>query len=231
MSKVSRILEKQVEILDLFHYLEKRKENLPFKRYLRSFGPAIGVVLSKSSLEYMLKREDKMCVAAKMCPTKAHCIINRKNAMLEEGSSTIGYKINEKEDFLMIKQAANVTYTVLCNIRDDSGNTISEAHPSFSASWFDAFKKRYHISYCQLHGEAGSIDLEAIEPELVDIRRHCAQSTPDTILNCDETGFYLKELDTRSYTITCSKSSAKAFKDCKGSALFCINASGTSLYG
>ncbi|KAF9110515.1 hypothetical protein BGX27_006223 [Mortierella sp. AM989] len=73
-------------------------------------------------------------------------------------------------------------------------------------------------------GEAGPVELEAIEPGIVDIRQRCAQCT-----NCDETGFYLKELDTRSYTTPCSKSSAKAFRDCKVSVLFCINASGTSL--
>ncbi|OAQ22274.1 hypothetical protein K457DRAFT_45895, partial [Linnemannia elongata AG-77] len=61
---------------------------------------------------------------------------------------------------------------------------------SFSTSWFDAFKKRHRIAYCQLRGEAGSVDLEAIEPELAEIRQLCAMYDPENIYNCDETGLY-----------------------------------------
>jgi len=82
---------------------------------------------------------------------------------------------------------------------------------------------------CQLHGEAGEVDLEAIEPELIEIRQLCAQYTPDNIFNCDETGMYVKELDTKSYTTSLSTSGAKAIRDCRVSVMFCINASGTSL--
>ncbi|KAF9087069.1 hypothetical protein BGX29_011362 [Mortierella sp. GBA35] len=73
----------------------------------------------------------------------------------------------------MIKHPAHVTFTVLCDRQDESGNTVSEAPPSFSASWFDVFKNRYQISYCRLHGE-GLVDLQAIEPELAEIDDHVA---------------------------------------------------------
>ena len=129
----------------------------------------------------------------------------------------------------MLKEAAHFACMVLCDLKDDSDSTVSEAPLSFSAWWFDSLRKQHRISYCQLHGEAGSVDLEAIEPELVEIRQLCAQYTPDTIFNCDETGMYVKELDTKSYTTPLSKSGAKALRDCKVSILFCINASGTSL--
>jgi hypothetical protein len=74
--------------------------------------------------------------------------------------------------------------------------------------------------------------MEAIEPELVAIRQLCAQYckyTPDNIFNCDETGIYVKELDTKSYTTALSTTGAKAIRDCRVSILFCINASGTPL--
>lgn len=129
----------------------------------------------------------------------------------------------------LMKEAGHFACMVLCDLKDDSGNTVSEAPMSFSAWWFDSFKKQHRISYCQLHGEAGSVDLDAIEPELDKIRRICAQYTPDNIFNCDETGMYVKELDTKSYATPLSKSGAKAFRDCRVSILFCINASDTSL--
>lgn len=71
--------------------------------------------------------------------------------------------------------------------------------------------------------------MEVIEPELIEIRQLCTQYTPDNIFNCDETGMYVKELDTKSYTTPLSTSGAKAIRDCRVSVMFCINASGTSL--
>ncbi|KAF9899023.1 hypothetical protein BX616_003354, partial [Lobosporangium transversale] len=52
---------------------------------------------------------------------------------------------------------------------------------------------------------------------------------PDNIYNCDETGFYFKELEHKSYTTQVSKAGIKANRSCRVSILFCINASGTSL--
>jgi hypothetical protein len=69
---------------------------------------------------------------------------------------------------------------------------------SSSTSWFDAFKKHHRIAYCQLRGEAGSVDLEEIEPELAEIRQLCAMYDPENIYNCDETGLYLRELNSKS---------------------------------
>jgi len=129
----------------------------------------------------------------------------------------------------LMQDAGHFACTVLCDLRDESDGTQSKAPLSFSAWWLDKFKKRYHISHCQLYGEAGEVDLEAIEPELIEIRQLCAQYTPDNIFNCDETGMYVKELDTKSYTDPTSTSGAKAIRDCRVSVMFCVNASGTSL--
>ena len=127
------------------------------------------------------------------------------------------------------KEAAKTTYTILADQKYPFDSDSDDTLPSFSASWFDGFKKRHNITYCQLRGEAASVDLEAIEPELVQIRQLCAQYTPDNIYNCDETGFYLKELDQKSYTTQLSESGVKANRNCRVTILFCINASGTSL--
>ena len=129
----------------------------------------------------------------------------------------------------LMRNAAHFACTVLCDIRNKSNDGQSQVPLSFSAWWLDKFRKRYNISYCRLQGESGSVDQGAIETQLIEIRNLCAQYTPDTIFNCDETGMYLMELDTKSYTTPLSKAGAKAFRNCKVSVLFCINASGTSL--
>lgn len=73
------------------------------------------------------------------------------------------------------------------------------------------------------------MDLEAIEPEMAEIRELCENYDVDDIFNCDETGMYLKELSSMSYTVVGDKSGAKADRGCRVSILFCVNASGTSL--
>lgn len=125
-------------------------------------------------------------------------------------------------------EAARVTYTVLVDVYEKS-DTRDAVVPSFSASWFNAFKKRYHISYNQLHGEAAGVDLVAIEPELRNIRAVCANYSPDDIYNCDETGVYLKELVTKSYTVPEGTGGTKPNRSARVSILFCVNASGSSL--
>jgi hypothetical protein len=60
LSWVSNSLKTQVELLDIYHYLEKQKENLSFTFTRDDFGPAIGVKLPRKSLYNMLKREDEV---------------------------------------------------------------------------------------------------------------------------------------------------------------------------
>lgn len=60
LSRVSLSLETQVELLDIYHYLEKRKENFSFKFTRHTFGPTMGIKLPKNTFYKMLKREDKV---------------------------------------------------------------------------------------------------------------------------------------------------------------------------
>jgi len=232
MVKVCETIKAKVELLDIYHYLGKRQDDLPFKLSKSNFGHLIGFHIPRTTLSSWLSREKEYRRECNKYPEGAQYIIDRKNCKVEqvlyhwlEDQRKQNIPVNGK----MIKEAAKVTYTVLADIQDDSDLTAMDAAPSFSASWFDAFKERYRVSYCQLRGEAGSVDLEAIEPELAVIRNLCAQYTADNIFNCDETGMYLKELDTKSYTTLQSTSGAKAIRDCRVSILFCINASGSSL--
>lgn len=71
--------------------------------------------------------------------------------------------------------------------------------------------------------------MDTIEPELRDIRKVCANYQPDDIYNCDETGVYLKELVTRSYTVPEDTAGTKPNRSARVSILFCVNASGSSL--
>ncbi|KAF9143803.1 hypothetical protein BG015_000300 [Linnemannia schmuckeri] len=84
MSRVSHTLETQVELLNIYHYLNNQKEDLPFKFSQYSFGPAIGVDLKQSILQSMLKREQLIRVAAKSPPPGAHYIISRKHLLVEQ---------------------------------------------------------------------------------------------------------------------------------------------------
>jgi hypothetical protein len=61
LSRVSSSLEARVELLDIYRYLESRKENLSFTLSTRTFGAALGVKLPKSTCGDMLKREDEVC--------------------------------------------------------------------------------------------------------------------------------------------------------------------------
>jgi len=65
LRRVSHALETQVELLDIYHYLDNRKENLPFSLSQHTFGPAMGIKLGQSTLQLMLKREQKIRNAAK----------------------------------------------------------------------------------------------------------------------------------------------------------------------
>ncbi|KAG9063513.1 hypothetical protein KI688_004397 [Linnemannia hyalina] len=170
-ARVSRSLRAQVELLDIYHYLEKRKENIQFfKLSPRSFGPSIGVNLRRTTFERMLSREDELRAAAETLPDDAHYIVKRKGLVIEQ---VLLYWLHDQRKKNVpvtgktMKEAAHFACMVHCDLKDDSGSTVSEAPLSFSAYWFDSLRKQHRISYCQLHGEVGSVDLEAIEPELV----------------------------------------------------------------
>ncbi|KAF8932297.1 hypothetical protein BGZ47_011451 [Haplosporangium gracile] len=85
------------------------------------------------------------------------------------------------------------------------GRTIS-----FTTSWRSRMTQEYGVAYCSLKGEAGSVDKDAIAERMNEIRNICSKNFElDGIYNCDETGMYLRELSTRSYTMEELASGAK----------------------
>ncbi|KAF9116738.1 hypothetical protein BGX30_005862, partial [Mortierella sp. GBA39] len=118
--------------------------------------------------------------AAKALPKGAHYIVKQKDAVLEQVLLRWLHDQRRKSvpvSGKLMKNAGHFACTVLCDLRDESDGTRSKVPLSFSAWWLDKFRKRYHISHCQLHGEAGGVDLQATEPELIEIRQLCAQYT------------------------------------------------------
>ena len=91
--------------------------------------------------------------------------------------------------------------------------------------------QEYSVAYCSLRGEVGSVDKDAIAERMNEIRNICSDFEPDDIYNCDETGLYLKELSTHSYTTKELVSGAKPTRGAASrvSILFYVNASGSSL--
>jgi len=91
--------------------------------------------------------------------------------------------------------------------------------------------QEYSVAYCRLKGETGSVDKDAIAKRMDEIRNICSDFDPDDILNCDETGMYLKELSTRTYTMEEWTSGVKAERgEARVTILFCVNATGSSLF-
>lgn len=76
-----------------------------------------------------------------------------------------------------------------------------ERYREFNASegWVMKFVRRHNLKSLALHGEAGSVDDEAIADRIRVVRETCAEYDPDRIYNCDETGFFYKVLPKVSY--------------------------------
>jgi len=234
MKKTVNTLAVKIELLDIYRYLEARQGagSLQCKLTTGNFGQLIGCHIPRTSVFDMLSCEVTLRRAAEEFPTGACYIVKRKNSKIEQ--VLLEWISKQRDDQTpvngrMIKRAAAITFTVLADAEDEEDEAKSEGLPSFSASWFNSFKKRHCISYVKLHGEESSVNLEAIEPELVQIRELCSQYHPNNIYNCDETGLYLRELDTRTYTVAPTAKGSKASRASRVTILFCINATGTSL--
>ncbi|KAG0247661.1 hypothetical protein BG011_001115, partial [Mortierella polycephala] len=188
MVRISHTLAQQVELLEIYHDLGDRKENLSIKLSHSSFGRMIGVHLPRSSFERMIKREASLRAAAETYPLGAHYVADRKNALTEEALNR-WLQHQREQDIPVNGEMVKKVCTVIVGHQNEFGETttnaplsfsvawsdeianetVCKAPPSFSHSWFNAFKRRYRITYCQLHDEAGSVDLKAVETELDDI--------------------------------------------------------------
>ena len=64
--------------------------------------------------------------------------------------------------------------------------------PKFSNGWLEGFKKRYRIRKYVRHGDAGSVNLDDVESQLMEIREMLAPYDNDDIYNMDESALYWK---------------------------------------
>nr|CAH0108968.1 unnamed protein product [Daphnia galeata] len=72
----------------------------------------------------------------------------------------------------------------------------------FSASdgWFRNWRRRYEIgASIRLYGEAGDVDVGAIEPAMRDLRVQLANYHLKNIFNMDETGLFYRAMPARTY--------------------------------
>lgn len=86
---------------------------------------------------------------------------------------------------------------------EDAASTDAERvqYSGFNASegWVKKFVKRNNLHSRTLHGEAGSVDDEAIADRLRIVRETCAQYAPECVYNADETGLCYRIMPKATY--------------------------------
>ncbi|CAB1101512.1 unnamed protein product [Ectocarpus sp. CCAP 1310/34] len=123
--------------------------------------------------------------------------------------------------------------TLLADIATSAA--VRERVEDFKAGerWAKNFVKRNKIQSVRLHGEAGSVDKEAIKEVMEEIRALCEIFPASFIFNVDETGLQWKLMPRRTYLFTSEDrkaargSKSMHFKD-RLSAIMCCNADGTA---
>jgi hypothetical protein len=76
---------------------------------------------------------------------------------------------------------------------------IDEKEFKASIGWLDGFKKRHGIVFKQPQGEAGDIDMEAVENWRRSVlQQKLAEFSEDDIFNVDETGLFWKLLPSKT---------------------------------
>lgn len=65
---------------------------------------------------------------------------------------------------------------------------IDEGSLDFSTEWLQKFQQRHKIRSFKLHGEGGSVDTEALEELLPELKAKIAEYSREDVYNMDETG-------------------------------------------
>lgn len=81
-----------------------------------------------------------------------------------------------------------------------------------SESWASKFARKSGWRSIALHGEAGSVDIEAVQPQISELRELINKYDLDHVYNMDETGLFYKVLPNRSYV---KKSESKTSRGTK----------------
>jgi hypothetical protein len=104
----------------------------------------------------------------------------------------------------------------------------------FSASdgWFRNWRRRYEIgASIRLYGEAGDVDVGAIEPAMRDLRVQLANYHLKNIFNMDETGLFYRAMPARTYlAYNESRKTVRGTKSLKAkdrvTLVLCVNVDG-----
>ncbi|CAB1103823.1 unnamed protein product [Ectocarpus sp. CCAP 1310/34] len=130
-------------------------------------------------------------------------------------------------------RAAQCRATLLADTATSAA--VRERVEDFKAGqrWAKNFVKRNKIQSVRLHGEAGSVDKEAIKEGMGEIRALCEKYPARFIFNVDETGLQWKLMPKRTYLSTSENrktargSKSMHLKD-RLAAIMCCNADGTA---
>lgn len=120
----------------------------------------------------------------------------------------------------------------LVNEISERESALQESTNEFRASngWFNRFKTRHRVKNIQLHGEAASADIGAIEDfksEFLDIIKD-GNYTPQQVYNMDETALNWKKMPKRTFVVKKSRSKRGPKADKQRITLgLCANAEGT----
>ncbi|KAG0247453.1 hypothetical protein BGZ95_008666, partial [Linnemannia exigua] len=79
MARTCVTLSNKIELLDIYHYLASRQNDLPGPITLRNFGKMIGVKLPFTTLQGWLKNEKTIRDKAVELPEDACYMVKRKN--------------------------------------------------------------------------------------------------------------------------------------------------------
>jgi len=88
------------------------------------------------------------------------------------------------------------------------------------------FKRHYGVRLHIGHGESGSVDLEACQARIEEIKETLATFPLENIYNCDETGLYLKALSNKTID-TGPIHGRKIIREARVSILLCSNTTGS----
>lgn len=96
-----------------------------------------------------------------------------------------------KEWFLRMEKHINLSDALVIShaetLRDEKYG-LSKDDLALSHGWLASFKKRLGIKSYYIHGEAGSVDLNAIKPQMDIFREKILQYGHENVYNLDETG-------------------------------------------
>ena len=220
----------KVDLVDIYHYYQ-RHPTLAGTVSTRNFGRMIGLPISKSSIDRWINSYEELKEAALKSPEGAMIRVHRKNTIIIR-TLLLWLEDQRKKNLPIhggqIKDAADMIYTILLEAEDD--HIRPHGRPLFSAAWVSGFISRNEVVRLSLVGESGSVDVDAIQGELEDIRSVCSRFHPDNIYNCDEADMYLLELSRTNFTTQGYLQGFKPNRECKVTFLFCVNATGSSIW-